>query len=162
LSDLAAIAQLLGLSIINSELVWRRANGLAEHPDTFGMMSSLAVLISIQFLVATRKLQLLTLVALVANIMGLIASGTLSAMMVVAVGVGVTIIARRSQVGKLVLSAFACAVALWLVATFSGVFEYFPSVQQRYLEVTGQSKGESSWEFRTVTYQFAWSKIIHD
>jgi O-antigen ligase len=162
LSDIAAILQLLGISAVGSGPVQGRALGLAEHPDTFGLMSSLAILIALQFLLATRKFRLLVLVALGANIMALIASGTLSAMMALLMGLTVLIIARRDYVGKMALSGIVCAVILWLVGRFSGIFNYLPSVQQRYLEVTGQTKIASSWEGRTLTYQLAWSKIMDD
>lgn len=162
LSDIAAVSQLLGVSIVGSEPVWGRAFGLAEHPDTLGFMSCLAILIALQFLLATRKYRLLALTALAASIMALIASGAVSAMMALAIGLVVLIIARRDRLGKIALSAIACTVVLWLAGRFSGVFTYLPSVQGRYLEVTGQTESDSSWEFRVLTYRFAWSRIVDE
>jgi O-antigen ligase len=162
LSDIAAISQRLSLSLVESRPFWGRAYGLAEHPDTFGLLSCLAILIALQFLLNTRKFRSLALIALAANIMALIASGTLSAMMALLIGLAVTIVTRRDHAGKMALSGIACAVFLWLVGRISGIFNYLPSVQQRYLEVMGQSKLDSSLEGRILTYRFAWSKIIDD
>ena len=53
-------------------------------------------------------------------------------------------------------------VALWLVARFSGVFTYLPSVTGRYGQVTGQTESVSSWKLRTLTYDFAWSRLTED
>jgi O-antigen ligase len=152
----------LGLSVVGSKPLLGRALGLAEHPTSFGFMSCLGILIALQFVLNVRRFRLLALVALAANMMGLIASGTVSAMMALSLGLAVTLISRRDHFGKLALIGFACAVLLWLVGVLSGIFDYLPSVQRRLLQVTGQTKLTSSWEDRILTYRFAWSKIIDD
>lgn len=162
LSDIAAIGQLLGISTVGSGPIWGRAYGLAEHPDTLGFMTCLGSLIALQFLLATRKFRLLVLIALAANIMALIASGTLSGMLALSLGIVVVIISRRDHLGKIALAAAACGSALWLIGKSSTIFNYLPSVQQRFLEVTGQTSSDSSLQARTQTYRYAWSNIIDE
>jgi O-antigen ligase len=162
LSAVAAIAQLLGRSVLGVEPLQGRAYGLSEHPNTLGYMSCLAILIALHFLLVSRRFRLLAVAALAANIMALIAAGSVSAMMALAVGLAVLIISMRDHLGKMTLGAGAVAVALWLLGRFSGVFAYLPSITGRYGQVTGQTESLSSWKMRTLTYDFAWHKIMQD
>jgi O-antigen ligase len=162
LSAIVAISQLLGRPVLGSEPLQGRAYGLAEHPNTLGLLSCLAILIALQMLLATRRFRLLAFGALVANIIALIASGSVSSMMALSIGLAVLIISRRDLLGKMALGIIACAVALWLVGKFSGVFNYLPSLTGRYGQVTGQTESVSSWGLRTLTYEFAWTRISEE
>jgi O-antigen ligase len=162
LSAIIAIAQLLGQPVLGTEPLQGRAYGLAEHPNTLGYLSCLAILIALQILLSSRRFWLLTLVMLTANILALIASGSVSAMMGLALGLAVLIVSMRDHLGKMALGAVACAVALWVLGQLSGVFNYLPSVMGRYGQVTGQTESLSSWEMRTLTYDFAWHNILRD
>jgi len=159
LSAITSVAQLLGQSFLGSAPLQGRAYGLSEHPNTFGLLSCVAVLIALQMLLTARRFRLLAFVALAANVIGLIASGSVSSMMALAVGLPVLIISRRDHLGRMTVGAIACAIALWLIGTFSGIFSYLPSVARRYGQVTGQTESVSSWELRTLTYKFAWERI---
>ncbi|WP_167106200.1 O-antigen ligase [Mycobacterium sp. DL592] len=162
LSDLAAILQLLGFTTVGSKPVWGRAYGLAEHPTTLGLLACVGILVAFEFLLNTRRHRTLVLIALAANFAGLIASGTLSAMMALALGATVVVVARRDRLGKIALRGIAFTLILWAIGTLTGIADYFPSAQHRYLEVTGQTKSDSSWEFRLSTIRFGWNRILED
>jgi len=161
-SAAAAIAQLLGEPVLGNEPLQGRAYGLSEHPNTLGYLSCLAVLISLQFLLTARRFRLLAFASLGANIIALIASGSVSAMMALAIGLAVLIISMRDHITKMAIGAAACVVILWLLGRFSGIFAHLPSVIGRYGQVTGQTESLSSWEMRTLTYDFAWRRILRD
>ena len=158
-SAAAAISQLLGYRLLGSAPLQGRAYGLAEHPNSLGFLSCLAILIALQMFLKSRRFRLLTFTALAVNVLALVASGSVSSMMALAAGLLVLVVCRRDSLGKIAIGAIACAVALWLVAQLSGVFSYLPSVAGRYGQVTGQTESVSSWELRMLTYQFAWEKI---
>lgn len=162
LSAVTAIAQLLGHPVLGTEPLQGRAYGLAEHPNTLGYMSCLATLIALQILISSRRSWLLTLIALTVNILALVASGSVSAMMALAFGLAVLIVSMRDHLGRMALGAVACAVALWLLGRVSGVFDYLPSVLGRYGQVTGETQSLSSWDMRTLTYDFAWGRILRE
>lgn len=159
LSAIAAISELLGRPLLGGEPLQGRAYGLSEHPNTLGLMSCLAILIALQMLLSSRRFRPLAFVVLSANIISLIASGSVSSMMAVSAGLAVLIICRRKLLGKLALGGIACAVALWLLDKFTSIFTYLPSVIGRYGQVTGQTQSLGSWEVRTRTYEFAWQRI---
>jgi O-antigen ligase len=162
LSAIVAILQLMGRPVLGSEPLQGRAYGLAEHPNTLGLLSCLAILIALQMLLATRRFRLLTFGALVANVIALVASGSVSSMMALSIGLAVLIVSRRDLLGKMVLGVIACAIALWLVGKLSSVFNYLPSLTGRYGQVTGHTESVSSWGLRTLTYEFAWTRISEE
>jgi O-antigen ligase len=162
LSAMAAISQLLGQPVLGSQPLQGRAYGLAEHPNTLGFMSCLAILIAVQFLLASQRFRLLVFAALSANIISLIASGSVGSMLALLFGISVLIVSMRDHFGKIAIGAIACTAALWVIGRLSGVFAYLPSVMERYGQVTGQTESVSSWELRTLTYDFAWRRIVEE
>jgi O-antigen ligase len=162
-SATVAVAQLMGVAIAVPGAVYGavngRSSGLAEHPNTLGIMATIAILISLQALIATRRLRLLTFAVLAANVLGLVASGSLTAMLALSVGLGALVLCMRNYLGRLVAWAMAFAAAFALAASATGVISYLPSLAERYVQVTGQSESTSSWGVRTRTYEFAWDRI---
>lgn len=165
LSAAVAVSQLLGSTIqvpgFVYGAVYGRASGLTEHPNTLGVMSCIAILLSMRMCMDHRRLRLLALSAMATNAIGLISSGSLTAVLALACGVAVLVVSRRDALGKVAVFGLAAAGAVALIVSKTGIVEYFPSLTARYLQVTGSAK-TSSWEARKQTYDFAWDSITRD
>ncbi|WP_242639411.1 O-antigen ligase [Mycolicibacterium sp. S2-37] len=162
LSAATAVLQLLGQSFFGTGAVQGRALGLADHPNTLGLMSCVAILLALHFLTVAGRHRFLVFAALALNLLGLIASGSLSAVMAVVLGAVVLIISKREQMGRIALRGLGLLLAIWLAGAVTGVFGYLPSLIERYEQVTGQTQSDSSWEIRIRTYEFAWERIIQE
>lgn len=158
-SSIVAVLQLVVGPILGSKPLQGRAYGLAEHPNSLGYLACIGVLISLQ-MVLTTKFRVWTIGALVINVLALIASGSVSSMMAVSVGFVVLAVVNRNKFGRMLLGAIGCALVLWILAKFSAVFAFLPSVDSRYGQVTGQTESVSSWDLRTLTYEWAWDRIV--
>ncbi len=161
-SALAAISQVLGQQFLGVASMNGRAPGLAGHPNSLGILASVAILLALHFSVHTRKFRLLTIVALATNVLALFASGSLSSFMALGAGLLVFTFCKREHLTRLVVSGFIFLVALWGLTYYVGVFNYLPSVAKRYQQVTGQTDAESSWGFRMRTYEFAWQRVVDE
>lgn len=164
LSAGAAILQLMGYSIFMPQNHWwdRRVQGLADHPNTLGLMSALAIVIALQVAFSSRKYLALALVGVIVNILGLIGSGSLTGILALSAGLFVLALCMRSHLGKITIWGASIAILFWLVAILTNVFDILPSLSHRYNQVTGQNASGSSLENRGQTYAFAWSKISED
>lgn len=168
LSSAVAVSQLLDHPIhvpgTVFGAVWGRAAGLTEAPNTFGLMSCVGVLLAVAILVMTTKFRIVVLVALSANLLGILASGSLSALLALASGMLVLIVCKRDSLGRMALwgGAFVFAATVGLASGVAGFLSYLPSITDRYMEVTGQAAGGSSLEVRKLTYDFAWKSIADD
>lgn len=162
LSASVAVVQLLGLSIRVPGFIYGaeygRASGLTEHPNTLGIMACIAVLVTLKISVSTRRLRGLVLLALATNVLGIVASGSFTAMLALGVGLVVLVVCMRDSLGRMALWGIACTVFLGLVVTATGAIDYFPSLSARYAQVTGSSE-TSSWAARQLTYDYAWRSI---
>lgn len=161
ISSTVAIVQLTVGPVLGSEPLQGRAYGLSEHPNSLGYLACIAILISLQLLLNSRS-RTWTTGALVINVMALIASGSVSSMMAVCVGFVVLLLVNRNKIGKMIFGAVGCALILWMIARSSAIFTFLPSIGGRYDQVTGQTESVSSWGLRTLTYEFAWSRILEN
>ena len=159
LSSLAGIAQVTGRSVFGSESIEGRASGLAQHPNTLGMMATIALLLCMSMLLQGTRHRIFVLAITVVNIGGLMATGSLSSLLAAALGVSVLLIAMRDRIKHLFASVAAIGVALLLVTTFTDITDGIRSPIDRYLQVTGQTSDASTWEIRQRTYDFAWENI---
>ncbi|WP_187589873.1 O-antigen ligase family protein [Gordonia sp. OPL2] len=164
-SSLAGIAQAAGFDVLGIETVQGRAAGLSSHPNVLGLMSSIAILVCLTMLLRGAP-QLGTSFARVAlgaltvvNVGGLLSTGSLSSMMSAGIGVLVTVAVMRDRIKHFVLAVVATAASLWFVAEFTSVFNTFRSPADRYLQVTGQTTADSTWDIRKLTYEYAWQSI---
>ena len=168
LSSAVAVSQLLGHPIHVPGTVfgaaWGRAAGLTEAPNTLGLMACIGILLAASILVVTIKSRIVVLVTLATNLLGILASGSLSALLALACGMLVFIVCNRDSFGRMALwaGAFVFAATVGLASGVAGVLSYLPSVTNRYMEVTGQAAGGSSLEVRKLTYDFAWNKFAED
>ncbi|WP_237570011.1 O-antigen ligase family protein [Mycolicibacterium lacusdiani] len=162
LSASIAVVQLSGLSIrvpgFIYGAVYGRASGLTEHPNTLGIMACIAVLVTLKISVSTRKLRGLVLLALGTNVLGIVASGSFTAMLALGVGLAVLVVCMRDSLGRMALWGVVSTAFLGLVVTATGAIDYFPSLSARYAQVTGSSE-TSSWAARQLTYDYAWRSI---
>ncbi|MCV7056543.1 O-antigen ligase family protein [Mycolicibacterium gilvum] len=166
LSALVAVLQLLGQTIeVPGTIygaVYGRAAGLAEHPTTLGLMSCIAVLVSLRILFTSRRFRILVLVALAANLLSLVASGSLtSAVMGLAIGLLVLVFCEREHLGRMLGWGVTFVVLLAVVFAATGVGQHLPSLAERYDQVTSPTEA-GSWNARTLTFDFAWNRIMED
>jgi O-antigen ligase len=164
-SSLAGIAQAAGLDVLGIQTVQGRASGLSSHPNVLGLMSSIAVLLCLAMLLraASRQQPIWARIGLgaltVVNIGGLLSTGSLSSMMSAGIGALVVIVVMRDRIKHLAVAVAAILAVLAVVAEFTSVFSKFRSPADRYLQVTGQTDADSTWDIRKLTYEYAWQSI---
>lgn len=166
LSASVAVSQLLGLSIKVPGAVFGvafgRAAGLTEHPNTLGLMACIAILLALQILRLGHRHRLVTLAVIAINLLGLFASGSLTALLALVIGFVVAALCMRDYLGRMAITSAIFAAALGLIVSVSGILDYLPSLSERYAQVVSRSENTSSWEARKQTYEFAWNKISED
>uniref|UniRef100_A0A5Q5BFT6 O-antigen polymerase n=2 Tax=unclassified Mycobacterium TaxID=2642494 RepID=A0A5Q5BFT6_MYCSS len=163
-SSAAGIAQIMGTSVFGFATVQGRAPGLSAHPNVLGLLSCLALLVCVQALVHERQPRILigAAGASAINIGGLLSTGSLSSLMAGAAGLLVTAICLRDQIKHLSRIIVGTAIVSWVVLTYTDFADNMRTPADRYLQVTGQTDAESTWEIRQRTYQFAWDAIRED
>jgi O-antigen ligase len=162
LSAGVAVAQLLGSSVEVPGFIYGeaygRASGLTEHPNTLGLMACIAALITFKISIGGGKIRSILILALVINILGIVASGSITAMLSLCIGFLVLVVCMRDRLGRMALWGLALTTILASTATMTGIISYFPSLTARYAQITGSS-GNSSWAARQLTYEYAWDRI---
>lgn len=159
----AGILQLLGVRI-SEGLIFGRATGLAEHPNTLGLMSAIAILTSLG---AWRSVpgvgRAVLVVVMLVNAAALVGTGSLSAMLALVAGLAVGILAARKVIGTAVTGVLVLALAGGALAAANVEQTFLDSVFYRVAVVTGQSSGggggAASLEVRELTYAWAWDWI---
>lgn len=158
----AGILQLLGLRI-SEGLIFGRATGLAEHPNTLGLMSAIAILASLGAWRSVRGVgRAILVVVMVVNGAALVGTGSLSAMLALVAGLAVGILAARKVIGTAVTGILVLALAGGALAASNVEQTFLDSVFYRIAVVTGQSSsggGAASLEVRELTYAWAWDWI---
>lgn len=158
-SALTAVTEFQSIAV---PTITDRSAGLTEAVNTLGLMAGLAVLICIRILMATRAHFFLVLPALLINALGLITSGSLTAALGVCLGALVLVLGTTVSIGRAVGWSIAAALAIGLAIAAAGPSIKLPSLGDRYLQVTGQTRGVSTWEIRKSTYDAAWATIERD
>ncbi|UOG21052.1 O-antigen ligase family protein [Gordonia amicalis] len=159
-SSVVALFQLGGASVAGYQAVYGRAPGLAAHPNALGVLASLAIVICLVGVVRTASWQRIGfLVGLFANLAGLLATGSISALVSCSVGLAVVTLCMRDQLWAVLKWAATGLLATWIVAVVLNLSDRFQSPIDRYLQVSGQTDSQSSWEIRLRTYEFVWSAI---
>ncbi|WP_275572219.1 O-antigen ligase family protein [Mycolicibacterium vanbaalenii] len=166
LSSFVALAQVMGFAVgVPAQItVDGRVGGLAEHQNTVGIMSTIAILLSMRIAFMSRKYRLLAMAAVSVNLVGLVGSGSLTAVLALALGSIVLVLSMRDNLGKILVWGIPFAAILWLLAMATNVSGYLPSLTDRFRQVTGQSRGlgENTSEIRLQTYDVAWREIVED
>lgn len=155
-----------GISPFGIEARGGRANGLADHPNVLGLMAILAILISVAILLRSgvgswKRFSLF--VVLVMNLAALIASGSLSNMLALAIGLVVLLAASRATL-RFVTAVFALTALSWVLAQLTGfgAAQIASGIQLRVSDVTGELDGEGSLGVRQQTWSAAWELIASD
>jgi hypothetical protein len=163
LSACAGVLQLLGVSAGGFSAIYGRSPGLAGHPNVLGLMASIAILLSTQALATRSGLPRgLVLVVLALNALGLISTGSLSAMFACAFGVIFVMVSNRIKVRYLALFFVLATAVGWALLQIPVVALYFRSPADRFLQVTGQTDDISTLGIRLKTYEAAWEYIKSD
>lgn len=159
ISSAAGIAQIAGTPVLGWSTMQGRAPGLSAHPNVLGMLSCIAILICVYALVNGRRQRLLVVIAAAINLGGLLATGSLSSLMAGALGLLVMAISLRDRIKHLARLVAGTVIASWLVVTYTDFADSLRTPADRYMQVTGQTSAESTWEIRQRTYVFAWEAI---
>lgn len=162
ISAAAGVLQLLGFRIAEG-LIFGRATGLAEHPNTLGLMAIIVILISLGAWRGANGIVRIVLVGVIAlNGAVLVGTGSLSAMLALAAGLFIGILAARKVIGTAVTGILVLALAGGAVAISNVEQTFLDSIFYRVAVVTGQSSGgggAASLEVRELTYAWAWDWI---
>lgn len=162
-SSIAGMTQLFGYPVLGIEMPLEgRAPGLTSHPNAMGFMASVAVIVSLGAMLRYSRHRFVFLVILFVNLGGLLSTGSLSALMATALGVIAVIVTHRDHFGYALAAIGLVSVLAWLISKSSSALGYFHSPADRYMQVTGQTSADSSWQIRERTYMFAWSRIQDD
>lgn len=158
-SALVGLLQLgVGLAI-GGEVVNGRAPGLQAHPNGQGGVLALAVVIAVGVAINSR-FALLGLASLAPLALGLVASGSVTAMLVSITASVVVVIATRPTLPSLVLTTTTAVTAWWLFANWSAIIPGAVSPVDRFLDTTGQGDGESTLGSRLATQDYALGRIV--
>ncbi|MFT4212647.1 MAG: O-antigen ligase family protein [Microbacterium sp.] len=162
-SALAGLAQsYLGIEVAGNMARDGRANGLAGHPNVLALMSTVVIVVLAWALSRVHRLasRVVILAVIVVNFLALIASGSLSALLVLAVGL-VALLLLSPAMWKVFVGLVCLIFVVTVVAAFLGVdlTALFDDTQARVLDVTGQGDGVASWEIRQATWAEGWARI---
>ncbi|MCI2956077.1 O-antigen ligase family protein [Agromyces atrinae] len=139
-----------------------RANGLAGHPNVLALMAMIAVLVSLAALahVAGRFARSIILISIALNLFALLESGSLSALLVLGVGM-IVLLVRLPSLWKLILTVAIVGAVVVLLLAWSGmtVSAFVEETQGRILAVTGEADGMGSWQIRQETWAIGWDRI---
>lgn len=162
ISSAAGIAQIAGTPVLGWSSIQGRAPGLASHPNVLGLLSSIAILICVHSLVHGSRRRLVVAIAAAINLGGLLATGSLSSLIAGALGLLVMALSLRDRIKHLTRLIAGAVIAAWLVLTYTDFVDSLRTPADRYMQVTGQTGAESTWEIRQRTYAFAWEAIIKE
>ncbi|RWR19184.1 O-antigen ligase family protein [Microbacterium enclense] len=160
-SAAAGVLQLVGVSV-GEGLVFGRATGLAEHPNTLGLMAAIAILVCLGVWRRSADFTRLVLAGVIlVNGAALVGTGSLSAMLALAAGLAVGLLAARKVIGTAVTGVLVLALVGGALALANVEQNLLDSVFTRVEVVTGQSSGggAASLEVRELTYAWAWDWI---
>lgn len=163
MSALAGVGQAaFGLEIAGNIARDGRANGLAGHPNVLAIMSVIAILLSVWLAVGSRTgiARWGGILTLAVNIVSLFATGALSALLALAVGL-VAMLLLRPALWRKVLAAMVLSAPVMFVAILAGVdiSAAFTGTQERIADVTGEVDGRGSWLVRLATWEMGWERI---
>jgi O-antigen ligase len=165
---LSAVAGLLqvttGLTVFGFVANQGRANGLAAHPNVLGLMATFAVLLLLHLVLRLRgRIRALLVLALIANVAALLATGSLSNLLALGAGVLVLVVASRWATKFIALTIALVALLLSAGQFLSlNLSVLTAGLQGRVQSVTGQDDGEGSLFIRQQTWAGAWNRIQED
>lgn len=160
----SASAMLQGVGIdVGGAAVFGRATGLAGHPNTLGIMAALALLASLgAWRHATAGVRTVLAGVIVLNGAALVATGSLSTMLALAVAATYGAIAARRAVVASITSVLALGILFIGSQLSTDAASPFASIARRIDVVTGASDGSggaASIGVRESTYEWAWRWI---
>lgn len=164
-SALAGLAQVtFGASFFGYVANQGRANGLSVHPNVLGVMATIAVLVLVYALRSSGgRVRAAAVLGIVINGAALLATGSLSNLLALAVGFVVLMIASRWTVRAIILFAVVVVTA-GVISVFLGVdlSNLSAGLEGRVATVTGQGESEGSLQIRQQTWAAAWQLIQVD
>jgi len=161
------LLQLPGNEVFGAVTIFGRSTGLAGHPNVLGIMSVFAIFVSFAaWRVLPTRFRWVPIVTVIVNGITLVSTGSLSAMLSVAVGLAAYFIGRRRVVATLVAGVLGL-VAVWVFALATGLdgTAFLAPVQNRVGVVLGTSEiegGAASLDTRLLTYDWAWRYLTID
>jgi O-Antigen ligase len=163
LSAATGIAQIAGAQVLGQSQLLDRSTGLAGHPNTLGIMCVIALLVIMAVMSKCAKwVQILLWCAFVVNLVALVATGSLSSLIAIGVGVVVFLLVTRRVLAALAVAVVAGVGAVMVDIDFGDLW-IVAFLERRFASVTGNTlEGESSWEGRVRTYEWAVDHIVRD
>ena len=166
-SACVGLLQLPGNEVFGAVTIFGRSTGLAGHPNVLGIMSALAIFVSLAaWRALPTRLRWVPIVTLILNGVTLVSTGSLSSMLAVAVGLAVYFVGRRKVVATFVAGVLGI-VSVWVFTLATGLdgAALLAPVQTRVGVVLGTSEiegGAASLDTRLLTYDWAWKYLTID
>ena len=162
-SAVAGLGQaFLGWSIGDQQAEFGRAPGLAGHPNILGLMSGIAVVLCVVEILNHDRWKFWAIPLAVINVGGLLASGSISALIAFGLGILTLLAAKRVRVRVVAAVLGAAGLVGWIVAAVISATGNGISVADRIRQVTGQTTAISTLELRENTISYAWERIQAD
>lgn len=161
-SAIIAILQGVGIGILQSETLTGRSTGLSGHPNVLGLMSAVAVVLSIYGLIKSSHWPASLVVTAGLNILSLLLTGSLSALIAFTAGILVLAFVSRLRLSR--LTAYASVLVLtsaaYLIVARSN--PSLPNPLDRAQQVTGNTQDIGTWNVRLEVYDMAFSRIMRN
>ncbi|MFL0566937.1 O-antigen ligase family protein [Microbacterium sp. 179-I 1D1 NHS] len=161
-SSSAGVMQILGVSTLDQVQANGRSPGLAGHPNVLGLMSTIAIIVCIAIVLRRGRKSFLAWIALAANTLGLVSTGSLSSMLPCLIAVAVLLLANGIGPTRLLVTAGLSAAAVTFAISLPPISDAMRDPLSRILQVTGQTNEISTLEIRRQTYDSAWEYIQID
>lgn len=158
-SSFVAVLQILGFDVLGWSMTQGRAPGLAGHPNVAGIMAALAILILCAALIRRKLAPLIAILLLACNVIGIMMTGSLSAMFACLLGVLVLSYSAGHHRVRLTLILSAVMVAAFWILSIPAVAATLRNPLDRFMQVTGRTEYISTLDIRGQTYGTAFSAI---
>ncbi|WP_170852405.1 O-antigen ligase family protein [Blastococcus sp. DSM 46786] len=163
-SSLAGVLQAAGLEVLGESSLYGRSPGLAGHPNTMGVMASVAILITIEGYrrqhAQRSPLRGILVATFIVNATGLLVTGSTSSMISFVAALLVYAYLRRTSALVYVVGSVTALLTLALGVTIASSSGAFASPVDRLAQVTGQTDEISTIEDRIRTVAYAWNGIV--
>lgn len=162
ISALVSAAQSLGLVRVDITAPAGRASGLAGHPNILGLMAGLAICISLYLLMDSKRHKGIFRFVLGINIVALLLSGSVSALIASTLGILVLFYVYRVKIRKSLAYVVGFTLCILFYLKIAGHKPNVGNPLDRMQQVTGRTDRIGTWDVRLDVYVYALQKIAEN
>ena len=150
----------VGIEVLGNIAREGRANGLAGHPNVLALMASLTVIVVLAAALRGNRHRWLCFVGITVNLLAVFASGSLSGLLTLAIGL-LVLFAFTAHLGRAFLALAGATILVATVAELAGLNRQtlLEGTQSRSEAVPGEVDGLGSWQIRLLTWEEGWRRI---